>query len=139
MIRISTENRKSWKKCEEQIKSLKKNYGQGVITEEEHLEFQQIYEEKKESLQCEIEAIKKEIEECFEQGITKQRWIEEFKKYKNFTELNRLRLVSLIDKIIVHKNKRIEIIFVYQDECDRMMRILKDVPEVSFEGERQVE
>ena len=48
-------------------------------------------------------------------------------------------LVSLIDKIIVHKNKRIEIIFVYQDECDRMMRILKDVPEVSFEGERQVE
>ncbi len=126
-------------KCEEQIKSLKKNYGQGVITEEEHLEFQQIYEEKKESLQCEIEAIKKEIEECFEQGITKQRWIEEFKKYKNFTELNRLMLVSLIDKIIVHKNKRIEIIFVYQDECDRMMRILKDVPEVSFEGERQVE
>ena len=46
------------------------------------------------------------------------KWIENFKKYKNITELDRDIVTELIDCIEVHENKKITIHFKFMNELD---------------------
>lgn len=60
----------------------------------------------------------------------KYSWIEEFKKYKNIKKLNRNIVVIFIDKIIVHENNKVEIIFNYSDEYEDIFNYINNVYKV---------
>lgn len=44
-----------------------------------------------------------------------------FRQYENIDELNRRVLMALVDKILIHENHVIEIIFKYRDEYERAL------------------
>ena len=46
------------------------------------------------------------------------KWIEDFKKYRNITELDRDIIAELIDYIEVYENKKIRIHFKFIDELE---------------------
>ena len=43
-----------------------------------------------------------------------------FKQYENVEELNRRVLMSLVDRILIHENHAIEIVFKYRDEYQQI-------------------
>ena len=43
-------------------------------------------------------------------------WMEQFKKYRNITKLDRTAVVSLIDRIFIYRDRRMDIIYNCQDE-----------------------
>ena len=49
-------------------------------------------------------------------GTTERNWVTLFKQYENVEELNRRVLMSLVDRILIHDNHAIEIVFKYRDE-----------------------
>ena len=49
------------------------------------------------------------------------KWIENFKKYKNITELDRDIIIELIDYIEVYENKKIKIHFKFINELDKIL------------------
>ena len=49
-------------------------------------------------------------------GTTERNWVTLFKQYENVEELNRRVLMSLVDRILIHENHAIEIVFKYRDE-----------------------
>jgi hypothetical protein len=46
-------------------------------------------------------------------------WIEEFRDRLNVEKLDRMLLVSLVDKILVYDDKRVEIVFRYSREMEK--------------------
>lgn len=50
-------------------------------------------------------------------------WIETFRQYQNIKSLDRHIAITLIDRILVHSKKHIEIIFRFQNEMEEMLRL----------------
>ena len=54
-------------------------------------------------------------------GTTERYWVTLFKQYENVEELNRRVLMSLVDRILIHENHAIEIVFKYKDEYQQTL------------------
>lgn len=102
--------------CKKMILSLHKDLAEEIISFDEYERFQTIYKEREREIKDSIKTINEEIKNIFTNGLHSQEWVNEFKKYKGLTTINRLGLMLFIEKIIIHENKRIEIVFKYQDE-----------------------
>lgn len=72
-----------------------------------------------------LENLQKEREEILKETTVDRTWIEQFIRYKNITELSREVVVTLIDKIYIFEDKRIQIKFNYSDEFALFQELLK--------------
>ena len=63
-------------------------------------------------------------------GIYKNMWIEQFKKYRHLTELDRECIVHLIEKILIYDGKRIEVCFRYRDELENALQYIERFEDV---------
>ena len=117
--------RQARKKDIEKLKNLKRglyeDWKNKDITKEEYVEYKQKYER-------DIEKIKEIIENLVKQKGKQEKiingnslWIENFKVYKNITELDRDIITELIDYIEVHENKKITIHFKFMAELDKIL------------------
>ena len=117
--------RQARKKDIEKLKNLKRglyeDWKNKDITKEEYVEYKQKYER-------DIEKIEEIIENLDKQKGKQEKiingnslWIENFKVYKNITELDRDIITELIDYIEVHENKKITIHFKFMAELDKIL------------------
>ena len=53
-------------------------------------------------------------------------WIENFKKHKNITELDRDIITEIIDYIEVHENKKITIHFKFMNELNKILEYIDE-------------
>lgn len=98
------------------LEDLYPDWKKGFISQEMYFSLKDKYEKKKieilkaiEDLQIQIEAIKN--------GLTKEnRFIENFKKHQNITELTRDILVELIENVYIYEGGRIEVVVKFRDE-----------------------
>ncbi len=98
------------------LEDLYPDWKKGFISQEMYFSLKDKYERKKieilnaiEDLQIQIEAIKN--------GLTKEnRFIENFKKHQNITELTRDILVELIENVYIYEGGRIEVVVKFRDE-----------------------
>lgn len=66
-------------------------------------------------------------------------WIESFRKHKDIEQLNRSVVVSLIDRIIVYEDSRVEVAFRYQHNYERALDYIQSIqivtmPELAVAG-----
>lgn len=52
-------------------------------------------------------------------------WVEQFKQFSNITELTRNVVIYLVDRVYVHEDKSVEVIFRCQDQIAQAMRYLQ--------------
>lgn len=102
------------KKISDLKRCLYEDWKNNDITREEYLEYKEKYDK-------DIERIKNiiinlnEQKEIKEKTVTKNNlWIENFKLYKNITELDRDVITELIDYIEVHENNQLTIHFKFK-------------------------
>ena len=50
---------------------------------------------------------------------SRQEWIAEFKKYENITVLDRTVVTALVKQVRVFEDKKIEVVFNFEEEMDR--------------------
>ena len=79
--------------------------------------YAKIIEEKQEA----VKRLKKEMSDAALLGTGEKNWVTLFRQYENITELNRRVLMSLVDRIFIHENHAIEIVFKYKDEFEKAM------------------
>lgn len=114
--------------------SLHKDLRDGIISMDECIQFRKIYTDKCLEIEENIKTLSYEIAKIFKEGLHSNEWIEEFVNMKNICKLDRNIVVSLVEKIIVHKNKQLEIIFKYQDEYGVLCKIAENI-DLSSKGE----
>ena len=95
------------------------------ITREEYLEYKKKYEQDIERIKEIIVNLDKQKENQKEIIDGSNKWVENFKKCKNITELDRDIITELIDFIEVYENKRIRIHFKFFNEIDKVSEHLQ--------------
>lgn len=109
---------------------LYESYVKGIVNKNDFNEHDKYYEERIAETETIINNLKSKIENIMSDRNKKYSWIEEFKKYKNIKKLNRNIVVIFIDKIIVHENNKVEIIFNYSDEYEDIFNYINNVYKV---------
>ena len=103
-------------RCQRLKLRLYEDLADGIIDKAEYSEFRDSYtktiNQKKEALN----RVHREYKDTLANGITERNWVTLFREYENIDELNRRVLMALVDKIIIHENHVIEIIYKYRDE-----------------------
>ena len=100
---------------------LYEDFADGVIDKTEYTDFRNRYTQIIEDKQAAILRIKKEKSDAAILGTGEKNWVTLFRQYENITELNRRVLMSLVDRIFIHENHAIEIVFKYKDEFEKAM------------------
>ena len=104
--------------------SLYENLTEGVIDREEYRGLKTNYTALLSEAERQAEAIRTEIGRIMESGVEGNSWIDQFRKYQNLTMLDRAVVVSLIERILIYKDKQVEIVYNWQDEYQWLTGLL---------------
>jgi hypothetical protein len=104
--------------------SVYEDFKDGILDEQEYSDFNALYSAKLTEVEVATERLKKDIEEVLNGESETQKWIEEFKQYRNITELNRKIMVSLIERIKITEDGIIDITFKYSDKFQVAVQII---------------
>ena len=63
--------------------------------------------------------------QALQNSSEKQRWMKLYQQYHTVKELDRRLVVTLIDRIYVYEDKRIEIVFRFRDEYNSLLALLE--------------
>lgn len=86
---------------EDEYQKLRKEFNQRILDAEEAIS---LYE--------------KEIEDIKNDNIGKYAWMEHFREYRNIPELTRKVVAIFINRILIHEDKRITVVYNFRDEIE---------------------
>jgi hypothetical protein len=105
------------------LHSLSGNLANGIITKQDYTLLRERYQNEIEYLQASIEKQEEYIEDLLDNKFMCEEWVETFLEKPSMEELDRDVLLHYIEKIKVYEDKRIEIIYRFQDELVVASRI----------------
>lgn len=100
------------------------NYADGILTQEEFIEFKSIYDTQIFEAQQSIERLRAEKEKFSKNSAENFVWMKSFTKMGEVKKLSHKMLVLLIDKIYVIDKQSIHIVFRYANEFNRLQNII---------------
>ena len=109
------------------LESLYENMVEGIITREEYQELKKNYAALRSEAEAQAEGLQEEMVQVLESSVDGNVWMEQFKKYRNITKLDRAAVVSLVDRIFVYRDRRVDIIYNCQDEIRLLDETLAQV------------
>ena len=113
--------------CKKVEMSLHRDLAAGIISIKEYEQFKNNFAHKSAEIEATIRKLQEEIETVFKEGLFADEWIDTFTKTGNITSLDRSIVLSLMEKITIHEENRIEITFKYQDEYETLCRIISRI------------
>lgn len=90
----------------------------GIVTKEDYLEFNRTFTQKIEAAQTAQQEVRRQQELLMRLDVSELPWIENFKKYRNLTELNRRVLVELVERIVIVDKDNIVIRYRFGEEIE---------------------
>ena len=105
--------------------SLYESLMDGLVDKEEYLELKALYDGKLQEAQTAMAKLREEMESMLQNRTGSTHWIEQFKKHQNLTGLTRHIAVTLIERIDVCEDCRIQIQFKYQDCYERALSLIE--------------
>jgi DNA invertase Pin-like site-specific DNA recombinase len=115
-------------------RKLHESLADGLIDKTEFSEMKRGYDEKLRHAEETLDRLKTEYNDLWEtKGI--HEWIEQFKKHRDISALTRPVVVTLIERIIVYQDRRIEVVFKYQYNYERVLDYICDVQTASGQAE----
>ena len=107
------------------LMSLYESLTDGIITREEYKHLKESYSNQSSEAEKQLLALQEILEDIRKHGSSNQSWMDEIKAHHNITSLDRETVVTLIDRILVYEDRRVEIIFHWQDEFDWQTDIVR--------------
>lgn len=92
----------------------------GVIDKKEYADFREQYSQLIEEKSAALERVRREQKNSELSGEAERVWVTLFRQYENVEELTRRVLLALVDRIYVHGDHAVEVLFKYGDEFGRM-------------------
>lgn len=111
------------------LMSLYENLADNIITKDEYARLKKNYADRAEEAERQLDVLQATIDAIHEHGGEDKAWMEQFKKRQNLTALDRNIVVSLIERVMVYSDHRIEVTYRWQDEFAWQMDILRRVQE----------
>lgn len=113
-----------YEKLQKLLMSLYENLTDGIIDREEYTRLKASFTARADEAEKQMDALREQLEDIHNHG-TENAWMNEFIKRQGLTTLDRAVVVALIDKILIHSNDMVEIIYRWQDEFAWQLDILR--------------
>lgn len=113
-----------YEKLQKLLMSLYENLTDGIIDREEYTRLKASFTARADEAEKQMDALRGQLEDIHNHG-TENAWMNEFIKRQGLTALDRAVVVALIDKILIHSNDVVEIIYRWQDEFTWQLDILR--------------
>lgn len=113
-----------YEKLQKLLMSLYENLADGIIDREEYTRLKASFASRADEAEKQMDALRERLTEIQNNG-TENAWMSEFTKRQGLTALDRAVVVALIDKIFIHSNDTVEIIYRWQDEFAWQLDILR--------------
>lgn len=117
---------------------LYEDLSDGIIDEKEYQEYRGSFSKRITEKEQALERLEHERKETVEGNRSSSLWIQEFKKYRNVPELSRQMVTTLVDKVMVYEEGRMEVVFRYADEIAMLLAKIEnyqggsDMPELAL-------
>lgn len=95
----------------------------GLLNEEEYIALKTNYSNRISELKNTLDGLFKEKDKLKNQEDLKSEYLSRFKECENIERLDRNLVVSLIERIDIHEDKRITIQFKYQEEFTKLLKL----------------
>jgi len=105
--------------------SLYENMVLGILKQNEYRYMKEVYNKDEMRLRDAKSLLQQEKINLLAGKSEHLRWMSHFKRYEDFTELDRRVVVRLIQRIRVNSKKDLEITFNYQDEYKNLLTLLE--------------
>lgn len=105
--------------------SLYENLAEGIIDQEEYRELKKTYSARRAEAEAQAEGIRAEMTQAMNNSENGSTWMNQFRKYKGVTELDRALVVTLIERIMLYQNHRVEIVYRWQNEFHCQVELLQ--------------
>jgi len=109
------------------LSSLYENLVDGVIDREEYAKLKKDYAALRGQSEEQAEGIRAEMNRVMECGTGGRAWMERFREQGNLAELDRAVVVSLVERIFIYKEKKVEIAYRWQDEYRQLAGLLEGI------------
>ena len=106
------------------LRSLYENLADGLLEREEYLDLKKTYTRRREEAENQAEEIRKQIEQEIANSAWGHGWMERFRRHQNITALDRSIVVSLIERVMVFQDHRVEIVYRWHNEFQWQMELL---------------
>lgn len=116
--------REEYEKLQKLLMSLYENLTDGVIDREEYARLKASFTSRADEAEKQMDALRESLSDIQSHG-TENVWMNEFIKRQELASLDRAVVVALIDKILIHSNDVVEIIYRWQDEFAWQLDILR--------------
>lgn len=113
-----------YEKLQKLLMSLYENLTDGIIDREEYTRLKASFTARADEAEKQMDALRETLTDIQNHG-TENAWMTEFVKRRGLTALDRSVVVALIDKILIHSNNVVEIIYRWQDEFAWQLDILR--------------
>lgn len=111
-------------KLQKLLTSLYENLVSGIIDRNEYTRLKGSFSSRAAEAEKQMDALRDSLANIKERG-TENVWMEEFRKHQGITALDRAIVVSLIDKILIHDDNTVELIYRWQDEFCWQLDVLR--------------
>ena len=117
------------KSCTSKKTMLYGSYSDGTITLNDYNSMRSSYDKEIQELNERIESLTLELYKQKNLKSTKNKWIVEFEKFNRQRKLTKDMVTALIDRIYVHGQYELEIVFNFRDEYLYLMREIEKMKE----------
>ena len=121
-------------KCERVIMDIYPDWKSGILTRDEFLVLKANTQERLDALDQSIENLRNSISMMDEDKGADNEFLQHFKKYGTIPHLTRALITELIDSILVHEDRRIEIIPKYADAYEAILEYIEANKDTSLDG-----
>lgn len=118
------QKREEVERCQTLLRSLYESLTDGIIDREEYLDLKRSYTRRRDEAERQAEALREDISRELEDVTQERGWMGQFRRHQNITQLERSIVVSLIERILIYRGRRVEIVYRWQDEFARQMELL---------------
>ena len=112
-------------RCNKLLLSLYESLADGIIDKKEYISLKQNYSDKSAELEKHLLKLQEILDDIHLHGSARLGWMNDFREHQNITALDRETVVSLIDRILVYEDRRVDIVFRWHDEYEWQADILR--------------
>ena len=114
------------------LRSLYESLTDGIIDRDEYQDLKKTYTQRRTEAEEQAEYLREEMGR--ELSNTSHDWIERFRSAQNITELDRAVVVSLIERVMVYQDHRVEVQFRWYDEYRWHLELLSQTQQLRKEA-----
>ena len=112
-------------KCGTLKSALYQDLKEGMISQSQFNQYRENYTNREMSLQSAIKEQENIIRGIYEHGIAAGTKLDELRENLTINSLDRMVLVTFIDRVLIFDDNRIEIVFKYRNEMEKMEGIIR--------------